>query len=272
MPASSPRVSTTEAAVYQQTMYGQVEGLWNGLPAPIKERWLRSCRVPKLSGRDLFGRVNWWQVDWHDRYEREIPASQPHAPKHYLDPLSVAIPAAVAECLGGAWTQQGGPLTLKARRYRTATALRPTLMQSWQDAWVACKAAPWGTTAAGDVGNWAYWSKFGAQYYTRWQMIESDWWWGGLARFRNRDLKFGTTGNLANSVEYLEPAFSNLEIRAEFGVKRWGKVLLPKTWSIADTLTFTDYSDWGTFPPAGAFPVSSGYRATGLESDWWQRG
>jgi len=271
-PRSEPKLSHTPAAIYQRLMYAVIEWLWLSLTKDERNVWLRSCTVPGLTGRDLFGRCNWYQVDWYDKWMRAPPACQPHSAPHHVYPSAVAISELMMACLGGPWTEHTQDLQRGAVRYKSASEFRASLAAAVAAAYASVAAKPWGAYPVGEsAGHWLLHNKY-AQWWASVSWLESDWWWPGLTAFRFRDAAAGcfhgegTTWHWQGAGEVGPASYGPVNGWVYFSTSEGLDIKDGGFWK------WTDGTSWHPLEPLNAWPYTDGWRGELLRFKWWQRG
>jgi hypothetical protein len=132
-----------------------MERSWEELGPAGRAAWLNGCPVPGLSGRDYFGRTNYWQVALHDGY-LAAPTGEdlrvaPRAARPGLVPLAPALKDAL--CLD--WVESSLPSLTQSVQYAEGWAWDLDKEDAWEAAWANRYLSPWkdgGPLAARNFG------------------------------------------------------------------------------------------------------------------------
>jgi hypothetical protein len=260
------------AAKFTRLMYQVVEELWNRLTPGQKQAWLQNVKVPELSGRDLWGRVNWHQVADYNEWHPSRDGLNPFAPvKGHLDG-NVALPADILAMLGGPLVQRDEDLVPAARFTRGAYGTGATLAAAVAAAYAAVGAK--GFTLTGLAATHYHtlsWHKSGPTY-----IATVDQCFIHFARplalgCLVRDLALTVTfGSYVSSQQHgVEVAGANIPaaLGPQTGTSAHGNVALEASSTVA-----MDNDGWSPLAPTGTQFTRSGYYAVSTRAAWKQRG
>jgi hypothetical protein len=271
-PRKKMKLSQSVKARWTRLMYVAIESLWNHLTPAEKQKWLQNVKVPKLSGRDLFGRVNWHQVADFDEWHPTRDHLNPWAPvKARLDG-NQPLPADVLALLGGAIVNQGGSLTVTARLTRQATASAATLPLAVAAAYAAINATPWTPwVTALQAMHTIRWVNIGVflvdvfQGYALADLAIPDY-----CQPRDVHAEELFTGPSSGLYQGGVAAYA-CEVPALAGVNS-GPSLAPNLTLAGGPGAITDKGAWAPLAPAAVPTQFSGYEAAGTTIAWHGRG
>jgi hypothetical protein len=269
---TKPKLSMTPAAVRTRQMYATLECIWCNMREEFRQGYLLGCRVPHLSGRDLFTRINWHQVAEWDEY-RPLPLNlQPMAAVKTHLAGNLAVPAEWLAGLGGPLHPAAGALSRTGRSERAATGVAPTLQGAVNVAYAMIAATPWHAS----LSSWraAHWmiNNGGPPYEVVVSQLRSSWLIAGgpaCARLRSwTGARFGGIGGIRYQGGL---TFAGAAIAAANGWQ-WATGAPPDFYVDGDAQEALDSAGWAPLAlPFGAGQIT-GWAALDLACTWTQRG
>jgi hypothetical protein len=251
-------------------MYALVENLWNTLDAAGKDKWRLTCRVPTLSGRDLFGRVNTGNLHRYARWVKEPPAIQPHGWHFSEYPGGVAVPAKL-------WPWWFCPVQIRNATFsaslcmrRFGDEVRPTLAAAYAAAYASVDSQPWLPCTLDFPTHWVVWEKQGAQFRVRVMQKWAEFRWPGR---REQIWRWAEARYAAIALPNIEsPAgwFGDRLISRQIGDPGWrsldGRPYPRGDWYVRRV---EDKQGWPHLPLASAEDDASGWECA-YPRLWWE--
>jgi hypothetical protein len=267
-----PKLSMTAAAIRTRQVYATLETIWCNMRGEYREGYLLGCRVPRLSGRDLFTRINWHQVAEWDEY-RPLPGDlQPMAAvKTHLDG-NLAVPADWLRGLGGALHTKGSTPAITGRFARAASGTGATLAAAVAAAYASVLGKPWLPSYDTRVG-WHLLSWYGVAYFTA--AVDQGW----AATYIPENLDCGVVDLRARGY-FSGPSSNHYQggiLYAGAGVDAvpgWQEGLIPAPALIlpGGPMAVLDQEAWGPLSPWPAPTQAVGWELSDLRLAWMGRG
>lgn len=271
-PRKKPKLSQTPKARFTRAMYATLEMLWCMMPQDVKDAWLNGCRVPYLSGRDLWTRINWHQVAEYDEYRRLPGGLAPLAPVKVHLAGNLPVPPECLAPLGGPLQAAAGSMVRTARYERYATGNGATLQTAVANAYAAINAMGW----APSTSNWRAWHRLWWGDPPFWPVIvwqgKSSWATTGNEACQRIQLQVGTKYAVLPGAAYQSGvAFAGAQSAAAAGWQ-YADGWPPNQVLGAGALECLDRYNWSPLGPTGAPPDGVGFTAEGLAVSWKRRG